>query len=249
MINNNIYFPLIISCSVQPQVQVALDDSKERLIQYKKSIKDWSESKSFSKIVLVENTGNHILSNAELSNYKNKGVEIEQIVYGPEKNVSERGASWGSARIYENAIKKSYFVRESDYFATTTGRTFVPNVNSLLKEFDKNHNKTYVNRWLHKGYKRFNPGRADLRFVIWNKNFFITKISPCTEKLNDSKNIWIEHVYDEVFDSNRENIQSFSSLPRVVGQAGHQGGYYDGTRYHVWLAKNYLGKLTKSMFY
>ena len=174
---NNIYFPLVISCSVEPQVQVALNDSKERLIQYKKSIKDWSESNSFSKIILVENTGNSLLSDAELSNYRKKGVEIEQIVYGPEKNVSERGASWGSARIYENAIKESYFVRESDYFATTTGRTFIPNVNSLLKEFDKNHNKTYVNRWLQRGYKRFNPGRADLRFVIWNKNFFTTKIS------------------------------------------------------------------------
>ena len=67
---NNIYFPLVISCSVEPQVQVALNDSKERLIQYKKSIKDWSESNSFSKIVLVENTGNSLLSDAELSNYR-----------------------------------------------------------------------------------------------------------------------------------------------------------------------------------
>ncbi len=245
----NINFPLVISCTINPQINIALNDINERLKQYKKSIEDWSKSGAFSKIVLVENSGNSILSESELKIYSGENVQIEQIIYGPEKDVVERGASWGSARIYENAVKSSNFVRNADYFATTTGRTFVPNVKSLLEEFNKNDNKTYVNRWLRKGYKRFNPGRADLRFVIWNKNFFINKVSPFTDHLNDSKGIWIEHIYDKIFSSNKNDIHSFSSLPMVVGQAGHSGRNYDGTYYYLWFIKNLLGKISKKNLY
>ena len=199
---DNIDIPLIISCAVVPQAKVSLSNIEERLRQYKKSIDDWSKSKVFQKIVIVDNSGTEILTNSEIQQYKDNGVYIEQIVYGPEDNVTLKGASWGSATIYENAIKASEHISNTNYFATTTGRTFVPNANVLLKEFKKDPTRTYVNRWLSKGYKIFSPGRADLRFVIWNKEFFLKYISPLTCTLDDTFNhSWIEHVYNKVFES------------------------------------------------
>jgi|TARA_A100001015_G_scaffold316789_1_gene431997 hypothetical protein len=242
---NNHNFPLVISCALKPQVDVSLNDVEERLRQYKKSIHDWSNSGAFKKIVIVDNTGNYILSDFEIKHYSISGIEIEQIIYGPEDEVSLKGASWGQARIYENAIMSSSHISNSNFFATTTGRTFVPNANVLLKEFRKNPTKTYVNRWLSKGYKKFIPGRADLRFVIWNKEFFLRNISPLTKILDDSNDTWIEHVYDKIFEDKKNEILSFSSLPRVVGQAGHHGGNYDGTNLYKWVIKNFLGKITK----
>lgn len=243
---DNIDVPLVISCAVKPQVKVSLSNIEERLHQYKKSVDNWSKSKVFQKIVIVDNTGTEVLSNSEIQQYKDNGIEIEQIMYGPEDEVFSKGASWGSATIYENAIKASEHISNTNYFATTTGRTFVPNANVLLKEFKKDPTRTYVNRWLSKGYKKFSPGRADLRFVIWNKEFFLKYISPLTCTLDDTLNhAWIEHVYNKVFESQKDKIHSFSSLPRVVGQAGHHGGNYDGTNFYVWTIKNLIGKITK----
>jgi hypothetical protein len=243
---DNIDVPLIISCAVKPQVKVSLSNIEERVHQYKKSVDDWSKSKVFQKIVIVDNTGTKVLTNSEIEQYKDNGIEIEQIMYGPEDEVFSKGASWGQARIYENAIMSSKHVSNSNFFATTTGRTFVPNANTLLKEFKKDPTRTYVNRWLGKGYKKFNPGRADLRFVIWNKEFFLKNISPLTKILDSSNDdTWIEHIYDKIFEDQNNEIYSFSSLPRVVGQAGHHGGNYDGTNFYVWAIKNFLGKITK----
>ena len=97
-----------------------------------------------------------------------------------------------------------------------------------------------------KGYKRFIPGRADLRFVIWDKKFLLKNISPLNKILDDSNDdTWIEHVYNKIFEDKKNEINSFSSLPRVVGQAGHHGGNYDGTNFYIWVIKNLLGRITK----
>ena len=238
--------PLVITCALKPQIKVYLTDIDERLKQYKKSIDDWCKSKTFYKIVIIDNTNSEILSNTEINSYKNNGIELEQISFGPEHEVSFRGSSWGTARIYEKAIESSKHIENSKHFASTTGRTFVKNAKTLLKDFDEiNLSKTYVNKWLSKGYKHFNPGRADLRFVIWNKDFFIKHVSTVTKFLNDKNDIWIENIYNEIFDKHSDQIRSFSSLPRVVGQAGHEGGNYDGTYFYKWFIKNILIKVTK----
>ena len=237
--------PLVITCSAKPSIKVYLSNTEERLRQYKKSIDDWVKSKVFERIVIVDNSGTSILSKQEIEQYKYNKIDIEQIIFGPESFVKTKGSSWGTARIYENAIIKSKHVHNSTHFAVTTGRTFVKNANILMRDFDKkNIDKTYVNKWLGRGYKRFQPGRADLRFVIWNKNFFIQYMSPLTSTLDDGNGIWIEHVYNNVFEKHKEKIKSFSSLPRVIGQAGHQGGYYDGTYFYKWKIKDLIGKLT-----
>ena len=156
------------------------------------------------------------------------------------------GDLWARRLISAPTFSTVEHISITNYFATTTGRTFVPNANVLLKEFKKDPTRTYVNRWLSKGYKIFSPGRADLRFVIWNKEFFLKYISPLTCTLDDTLNhSWIEHVYNKVFESQKDKIHSFASLPRVVGQAGHHGGNYDGTNFFVWVIKNLIGKITK----
>lgn len=237
-------FPLVISCSVVPQIKINLNDPDERLRQYRESIYRWAESGVFSEIVIVDNSNTEILSRQEVQHLLTKGIVVEQIKFGPEDEVAERGASWGQARIYQQALDESSLIRRSNFFATTTGRTFVANVKDLLADFDANSDFTYVNEWLSKGYKQFTPGRADLRFLIWNKPFFTKEIAPLQDELDDSKNQWIEHVYHAVFKNNSTKIKSFRNNPRVVGQSGHGGGFYDGTYYFRWFFKNILAKLS-----
>lgn len=241
-------FPLVITCAVVPQIEIALSDPKERLKQYRASIVNWVESGAFSEIVIVDCTNNDILTAKEIEKLSSNGINIEQLKFGPEVQVQKRGASWGVGKIYEFVVQNSKLVNECDFFAATTGRTFVGNISSLLKDFDPKTNKTYVNRWLSKGYKRFTPGRADLRFIIWNKSFFETNIPPLLNALDDSKGNWIEIVYDEIF-ANSSQVTSFKNLPQVIGQTGHGGGFYDGTNFYRWFVKNLIGRITKAGSY
>ena len=240
--------PLIITCSLVPQIKVYLNDTDERLRQYRESIIKWVESRTFSDIIIIDNTGNDIFTRQEIKHLESDGVSIEQLKYGPEDQVQYKGASWGVARIYQYALENSRLIKDSEFFATTTGRTFVGNVNTLLADFNPNDNKTYVNRWLSKGYKRFSPGRADIRFAIYNKHFFESNLAPLIDKLNDFDGKWIEILYDEVF-SKSSQIVSFKSLPKVIGQAGHEGGFYDGTNSLKWFIKDLIGKITKASSY
>ncbi len=238
---NKYNFPLLITSSVDPVVKVKVSDKTERLLQYKLSILRWVVETKFNKIVLIDNTNTKIFSEYEISQFMDYGITIEQIISPPNPLVGIKGASYGISEIYEIAIKKSKLINESNHFAKITGRLFVENMNDLIS--DVKVNESYLIRWLYKGFFRFKPGRFDERFAIYNKKYYIKNLLPLKKQLDDSKDQWIEIVYNKHIEKNKHDIKSFKAYPRIVGISGHQGKPYDGNNFIRWQVKDIINKI------
>ena len=117
----------------------------------------------------------------------------------------------------------------------------------LINEIDEN--SSYLIRWLSKGIFRFKPGRFDERFGIYNKKFYIDYLLPLKSDMDDSKDRWIETVYNEVLEKEKLKIKSFKTYPRIVGISGHYGKPYDGNNFLVWKMKDLIDKYFKVLKY
>ena len=240
-------FPLLITSAVRPVANVKISNVSERLLQYKLATLRWAVETPFNKIVFIDNTDVKVFSDTEIFEFSNYGVELEQIVTKPNPEIEIRGTSFGISEIYETAIQHSKLINESKHFAKVTGRLFVENMTDLINEIDEN--SSYLIRWLSKGIFRFKPGRFDERFGIYNKKFYIDYLLPLKSEMDDSKDRWIETVYNEVLEKEKLKLRSFKTYPRIVGISGHYGKPYDGNNFLVWKMKDLIDKYFKVLKY
>lgn len=240
-------FPLLITSAVKPVANVQISNVSERLLQYKLATLRWVVETPFNKIVFIDNTDVQVFSETEISQFNDYGVELEQIVTKPNPTIQIRGTSFGISEIYETAINQSELINNSKHFAKVTGRLFVENMEDLIDEIDEN--SSYLIRWLSKGIFRFKPGRFDERFGIYNKEFYINNLLPLKSKMDDSKDQWIETVYNEVLEKEKLKLKCFKTYPRIVGISGHYGKPYDGNDFIVWKIKDLIDKYFKVLRY
>jgi hypothetical protein len=239
--------PLLITSAVKPVANVQISNVSERLLQYKLATLRWVVETPFNKIVFIDNTDVQVFSETEISQFNDYGVELEQIVTKPNPAIQIRGTSFGISEIYETAINQSELINNSKHFAKVTGRLFVENMEDLIDEIDEN--SSYLIRWLSKGIFRFKPGRFDERFGIYNKEFYINNLLPLKSKMDDSKDQWIETVYNEVLEKEKSKLKCFKTYPRIVGISGHYGKPYDGNDFIVWRIKDLIDKYFKVLRY
>ena len=239
--------PLLITAAVHPIANVKIQNPEQRLMQYKSSIYRWATETSFRKLVIVDNTNTKILSQPEVDHLTDYGVEVEQICTIANPEVRLRGTSFGISEIYETAISESRLIDESTHFAKITGRLFVENTGDLLSKIDEH--SSYLIRWLSKGLFRFKPGRFDERFAIYNKKFYIDELLPLKSEMDDSKDRWIEIVYNEKLENHKNLIRDFNVYPRIVGISGHYGKPYDGNVFLRWKTKDLFNKYLKVLRY
>ena len=233
-------FPLLITSSVRPVANVKINNASERLLQYKLATLRWVVESPFNKIVFIDNTNVEVFSDAEISQIHDYGVELEQIVTKPNPIIQTRGTSFGISEIYETAINQSELINDSNHFAKVTGRLFVENMGDLID--DVHNDYSYLIRWLSKGLFRFKPGRFDERFGIYNKEFYVNNLLPLKSEMDDSKDRWIEKVYDEVLEKEKLKLKCFNAYPKIVGISGHHGKPYDGNNMYIWKVKDLINK-------
>ena len=68
-------------------------------------------------------------------------------------------------------------------------------------------------------------------------------------ELDDSKDRWIEIVYNELIETNTASIKSFNVYPRIVGISGHTLKPYDGNNFLKWQLKDLINRYFKVIKY
>lgn len=215
-----------------------LSDVSVRLNQYHTAIIKWLKKSNFSKIIFIENSG-YPFDYKQYEMIADKlGKKFEYI--SADSFVDETikyGKSYGEIKIINEAIEKSQLLKDETYFYKCTGRLFIRNCNSLLRE---KHCKETV----------FTGVPDDKWAFTWffkvNKDFYEKHLSQAFNEVNDYQGIFMEHIYYKVLSSHLDEIELFRKYPNVTGvSAGTNSKYHSGLiRYffkNIQVKRGYFG--------
>ena len=119
-------------------------------------------------------------------------------------------------------------LKDEDSFYKCTGRLFIKNCNSILKE-------------KHKSDTVFSGIPSDNWAFTWffkvNKGFYRKYLAEAYTEVNDYNGIYMEHIYYRILTENLDKIDVFYRYPNVSGvSAGTNSAYHSG--YIRYLFKN-----------
>jgi hypothetical protein len=125
---------LTSTIDVQNKSHVIRNDSDMRLNDYAVSLKKWLKNQqSIKKIVFVENSGHnldYLMEVVKTNNIYDKQVEFLSFKYSAE---GDTDISMGEIKSIEYAMSQSQLLKTSEYFLKVTGRVFVRNIDSMVK--------------------------------------------------------------------------------------------------------------------
>lgn len=194
-------------------------DSKIRLKQYLNVIEKLIVKSKFDIIIFCENS-NYIYSYEEiykLAEENKKKLEILRF-QGSSEEILAKGKGYGEGEIIEYALSKSkYLKNKNDFFYKLTGRIYIENINSILRE-DKNLNNFFIDS--HKSKI------VDTRFFKVNIEFYKNHLQNKYKEVNDYENNYLEHVFYKYLNK-KDNIYPFKIYPKYKGISGSTGQKYD----------------------
>ena len=144
---HNFDFSIILPCTINPydMPNVARNDVKTRLSDYKKSFIFWISNKNINKIILIENSGYDLSFFHEISKgFPNKIIEI---ISSNSNNSFDKklGKGYGEYLCLKEVFEISKIVSSTDYFIKVSGRYIVKNFDDILKDIISNNADIYVN--------------------------------------------------------------------------------------------------------
>ena len=179
---------VLLTASINPAGVPFLErnDCKQRENDYIVSLSNWLKHKN-TKIIFCENSGydlSKIKNTIENSGHTN--VEVLQFC-GNEK-AATIGKGYSEVIIIEYAIANSKVINDGSYILKVSGRNYIENFFQYEKWLG-NKKEAFINVNLSK-----NLSFADSRFFGFKNEFFRRYLLEHKEYINDSKNIFIEHV-------------------------------------------------------
>lgn len=199
----------------------ALIDVNERLKQYCTAIQRWIEKSNFEKIVFIENSGYDFDYKIYEDLAKKNNKRFEYILAKPYFDETiKHGKSFGEIMLINEAVDKSILLRNETSFYKCTGRLYIKNCNSILKE-------------THKCNNLFLGIPSDNWIITWffkvEKDFYNKVLRDSYKEVNDHKGISIENIYFRRIHEHRSNVEVFSKYPNVEGIcAGQNIKYHSG---------------------
>lgn len=198
-----------------------LSDVNTRLDHYHSAITKWIKNSDFQKIVFIENSGYDFNYKKYESIAAKLGKQFEFI--SAEAFVEETikyGKSYGEIKIINEAVEKSKLLKDEDSFYKCTGRLFIKNCNSILKE-------------KHKSDTVFSGIPSDKWAFTWffkvDKEFYKKYLSETYKEVDDYNGIFMEHIYYKILSANLDKIDTFYRYPNVEGvSAGTNSPYHSG---------------------
>lgn len=175
---------LLLTATISPKnvPNLKLVDPVQREDQYNKAINKWC--KLGYSLVFCENSNfksSKIEETLKLSNIRHEYIKFET-------KISEFGKGHGEAEIFKYAFEHSDILRASETICKVTGRYFVRNANSILRNATLNRNV-----WVSCNLTN-NLRWADSRFFLFKNEFYARYLLSAFEKLNEHSGIYFEHV-------------------------------------------------------
>mgnify|MGYP006995093844 CR=1 FL=1 len=206
---------ILLTACVNPQGMsyTVLQNAKERLTQYKESI-DYYVSSTTLKIVVVENTGFNFKS---LFNNSSLYDRVEFLTFQGNDFDKEKGKGYGEAKILQYAFDNSIFLRSADMVVKISGRYITTNFEALMTRVRKK-GVVYANL-----SKIRHKKLCDSRFFVAPPEFYTKYFLPICWKINDSKNVYFEHVLFEAILSWKNNNKSHSEFLFPILFSGKTG--------------------------
>lgn len=216
--NDNFKCVLIITACIQPiDIPFLERNSKlDRLNDYKIAFRKWCENKYVSNIIFIENSSYDLnFFQEELKKFPEKKIEI---LSSNLNNTFDKslGKGYGEHLCFREVIKKSKLFKENDYFFKISGRYYVENFNKLFDEFRKKQSDIFV-------FLKNNFKYADSHLFGGSNKFFSRYVIEFSSKINDSKNLFMEHclaksVLQAINDDLKfNNIETFPNIFGIIG--------------------------------
>ncbi len=187
---------------------LARSNYAEREKDYIESINFWMKHKW--PIVFIENSD----FNSEHITSLLSGKNHEYIKFRTTHSHLGKGA--GEAEIIEYALANSSIIKNSNIIIKVTGRLYIKNINQTVSYFLEKESSLTVNF-------RKNLSFADSRLIIANKKFFSDYLLKELINLDESKNIFFEHIFAKaalrgIADGLKWNIPN-----KVIQYVGYSG--------------------------
>lgn len=179
---------LIITACIKPINIPYLERTSEivRLNDYKISFKKWLDNNFINKIIFIENSGYDLeYFREEAKKYPTKEVEILSS-YSNNFFDKSLGKGYGEYLCIKEVFEKSKLAQIGNFFLKISGRYYITNLESIYNELVNKNPDIYV---ILKNNLKF----VDTYFFGGSKKFFIDYVLPSSEKINDTKGIYIEH--------------------------------------------------------
>jgi hypothetical protein len=199
-----------------------LGNPQVRRDQYIKAINFYIKATDH-KILFVEN------SNNDISSFFENEIEsgrIEIITFNGNNYDRQLGKGYGEMEIIEYAFQNSNSIKKADFIFKITGRLIVSNIRSIISQADNGKdNQVLVNLQRSLSF-------SDSRCWGASKDFFINYIIPYKSTLNDSLNIYFEHllckaVHRAIIDD--YNFSFLENLPRYYGTSATLNEKYENS--------------------
>ncbi len=198
-----------------------LQDSKERSRQYVEAINFYLQNTNIP-IVFAENT---LTDLSEKFEDQIKSGHLEYMTFQGNDYDKSFGKGYGEAQIIMYAYEHSKILRECDYVIKITGRLKVLNIKDVIES-----------RWLNlknifRGDFSERVGFFSMILVI-NPQSLYNILKSLSKELNDSKNVFFEHIIYEGVLHNRITTVPFFSPTRIDGISGTSNARYGIRRLH-----------------
>jgi hypothetical protein len=183
------------------------------------------------KIVFCENSGYH--SEKIINFCSEKGIEYISFI----SKDSFKGKWHGEKEIFDYAFSNSKYILNSDYIVKVTGRLFIKNLSSILK--DISNRNFYVSTNLSR-----NLSWSDSRLIIFNKQFYQDYFKPALELyLDESKGVYFERCLSWACHKVMADGLVWLTLPSYPNYFGHNAS--NNQKYQ----KNFFKRIKYNIYY
>ncbi len=216
--------PLLMSSSaIAMDRTVALIDTEQRVHFTLESIGKWIGLCPDLRLVLCDGSGYDF---SKIVQTKFPGSQIECLSFENDKErVHLYGKGYGEGEIIKYALSHSAFLQEADWFAKCTGKLWVDNFSSCLREW----NGVFLCKAFFANVFSFRKTHfeyIDTRFYMVRKDFYQTYFSETHLRVGGAFGTSIEENFKAIALENRMKRILFKSPPVIRGVGGGSGKYY-----------------------
>ncbi|MGX5688830.1 hypothetical protein [Arcticibacter tournemirensis] len=191
-------------------------DSEYRKNEYLKSIRFYLDN-SNAQVLFVENSG------CDISKYFVSDISrgrLEVITFLGNSFDRNLGKGYGEMLIVKYACSHSLFFKDADFIFKVTGRYKVLNITSFIKYRNRHRQIDVIADFVR------SLSYVDSRFWGATPSFFYEFLLSNSEKVDDGRGVFFEHVLSKSIHMAIQNdyiFRPFKSFPEYVGRSGSEG--------------------------
>jgi hypothetical protein len=217
-LSNDKSIVLITTATLPPDgvLGLLMTDTAKRKVAALGAIYFWA-ALGLDKIVIADASGQTLLSETEAETISKLGVEIEQISYKQDPEMTLKfGKGYSEGLLIEFALENSTFLKYSENFFKCTGKVYCQNF-QLIEHIIKNNNIRNI------FWRQTFDDLIDTRFYYVSKQYAYTKLLPAYKNVDDKNNEWAEKTILAVV---KNLVMAKTVRPILAGFSGSNDSIY-----------------------